>query len=203
MNFEFPMVVAANHAVSLFILAATLFALLVGVSLASRNARALHALGAMNRWLSLRRGLKPLMVPHLASPSLGRPLVLGVVVLLGASVSVYELQRLTPGDFGALLFSPAGGPLALAFAEAIRWLLLMGNGLCAVAGLLMIGSPGVWQTIERRADCWYSLRRATYPLDRMHTEFDGWVLAHPTGSGIALIVVSLGLAATAYLNWSW
>ena len=200
---EIPMTVATIHALSLFVLAACLFGLVIGVVLTSRNGRALHAMDSMNHWISLRRALKPMMVPHFVGSPARPPLLLGVFVLLAAAVSAYVLQGIGAEAFREMLFSPASGILITALSESIRWLLLIGNVLCVVAGALMMGSPAAWARLEQRADRWVSLRRATLPLDRMHREFDGWVLAHPTVSGIALIIVSLGLAVTSYVSWSW
>jgi hypothetical protein len=199
-----PSDVVSLQALYLFVPLAIVFAFLVGVTLTSRSARAIHAMNSMNHWISLRRGLKVFMVPHpVASSSVGRPLLLGIVVLLGAATSVYVLQAIDAQAFREMLFPAGVGLYADALAGSIKWLLLAGNAACMVVGLVMIGSPAVWSRMERQADRWYSLRKATLPLDRMHTEFDGWVLAHPTVSGIALIVVSLGLAAASYARWPW
>jgi hypothetical protein len=188
----------------LFVPLAVAFAFLVGVTLASRNARAIHAMNSLNHWISLRRGLKVFMVPHDVTASfLGRPLLLGAVVLLGAATSVYVLATFDSEAFREMLFPAGAGAYATALAAFVRWTLLAGNAACVVVGLVMIGAPALWLRLERRADRWYSLRKATLPLDRMHTEFDGWVLAHPTVSGIALIVVSLGLAVATYARWPW
>ena len=58
----------------------------------------------------------------------------------------------------------------------------------------MLFSPTLLSRLEVVADMWYSVRKSTLPLAKMHTEVDQLVLAHPTVSGIALMVMSLGLA---------
>ncbi len=182
------------HSLWIFFLIASVFAFFVGLGLALRSVRMLRICAFMNRWVSVRRMTKPLYVPHYVEPVLlKRPTILGMLVIGGASISVYLLSR---GGFDAIYPSyktllPYTSTVIL--AGAVRNVLLTGNALCIVVGVMLLFSPQKFTRIERYTDAWYSIRKHTLPLDKMHSEVDQWVLAHPTVSGAALMMMSLGL----------
>lgn len=175
------------------------FSLVVGVALVSRNATALRLIAAMNRWVSLRQMMKPLTQPHHVEPVLlRRPVILGLFIILGATISVVVLRDIDAKVFEAVFLAFLTSGSALELANAIKWFLLIGNGLCGLVGLMMLFSPRRLTAMEAYADKWYSLRKKTYPLDIMHYEVDNWVMAHPTLAGAILIVMSLGLGVSLY-----
>jgi len=169
----------------------------VGLGLALRSRSMMRVFDLMNRWVSVRKMMKPLSVPHYVEPVLlKRPVLPGVSIIAGAATSVFILM-----DYEAAIFTPVfigGVPYATAVVLAgyTKWFLVIGNVLCVVVGLLMLTSPTWLSRIEVVADMWYSVRKRTLPLAQAHHEVDQWVLAHPTVSGVALIVMSLGLAAS-------
>lgn len=189
------------HGIFLFFLILSFFTFLVGIGLALRSPAALRFNDFMNRWLSLRKLLKPAMLPHDVNQAFTRrPLLSGIFTTVGAVVSVTILKEMPASVFQAVFLGFMSGKLALGLAEFIKWFLLIGNASCIVAGLLMIFSPGLFAEVEVHADTWYSSRKHTRSLDMMHTGFDNWVLAHPTISGAVLSVLSLGIGVGTYVR---
>lgn len=187
----------------LFFLIASIMVFILGLALVLRSATALRFMNFMNSWKSSRKFLKPVTIPHFVEPVLlKRPVMLGIIVILISAVSILVLKDIEADVFRRILFDGPPSGSALDPAVAIKWFLLIGNGLCAITGLLMIFSPRLFSAIEAYADKWYSLRKPTYPLDKMHIQLDGWVSAHPTISGIVLIVTSLGLGVAMYAQIS-
>ena len=64
--------------------------------------------------------------------------------------------------------------------------------------VLLIFAPRYFLKAETVVDKWYSLRKRSYPLEKMHTQLDDWVSANPTVSGVILMVMSLGLGIALY-----
>lgn len=187
------------HTVYRFFLFASIFAFFLGIGLALRNAAALRFVDFMNRWVSFRKVLKPLMIPRFVEPAvMRRPAIPGVLTIAGATISVLLLKDVAVDVFRIALFSHLPTGWALRLAGAVKWLLLIGNGLCVLAGLSMIFSPRLLSAIEAYTDTWYSLRKHTFELDRMRNEFDNWVMANPTVSGTVLTILSLGMGAAVY-----
>lgn len=194
---------AFAHKLFLFFLIASIMVFILGLALVLRSATALRFMDFTNSWKSSRKFLKPVMIPHFVEPVLlKRPVMLGIIVILISAVSILVLKDVDANVFRRLLFDGSPSNSAIDPAVSIKWFLLVGNGLCAIVGLLMIFSPRLFSAIETFADKWYSLRKPTYPLDKMHTQLDGWVSAHPTVSGIVLIVTSLGLGVSMYAQIS-
>lgn len=187
------------HVVFVFLFCASIFACVIGAGLALRIPAMLRFFAVMNRWVSTRKMMKPLMVPHAVEPVLlKRPTVMGIFIIAGATITILFLKNVEAEAFKALFFDSLSYGTAIRLASYIKWLLIIGNGLCILVGLLMIFSPHRLSTIEAYTDMWYSLRKHTLPLDKMHYEVDNWIMAHPTVAGVTLIILSLGLGALTY-----
>jgi hypothetical protein len=183
----------------LFFLIASGFSFVVGVALAVRSQRALRVFDTLNRWVSVRRMMRPLMVPHDAEHLLmKRRIALGSVIFAGSLVSMWLLwgtdlrPALTLFD-GLLSESEKYG-----VAYNLQWLLLGGNLAGVLIGGLILFSPHRLRSIETYTDRWYTLRKHTRALDAMHMEIDCWVLKHPTSVGIALTLLSLSVGMLMY-----
>lgn len=188
---------AFMYSVWVFFLIVSVFVFIVGVGLVLRIAAILRFFDLMNRWVSVRRMMKPLSVPHYVEPVLQKhPILLGLFVAAGAFVSFFVLKKLDAEAFYPLYLGTLPYTTVVVLAGYTKWFLVIGNALCVMVGLLMIFSPGLLSRLETYTDMWYSVRRHTLPLARIHTEIDHWVLAHSTVSGIALIVMSLGLGVS-------
>jgi len=175
-----------------FFLIGSVFSFFVGIALSLRSKRALKLFDVLNRWVSVRKMTRSLSTPHFVEPTLlKRRTLLGVTIIVGATVSITLIagadlspslaffeESLTPQEIGGV-------------ASNLKGFLLISNLLCLLVGLLVIFFPKALATIEGYTDRWYTLRKRTLPLDKMHMEVDNWVLHHPTSVGVTLSVLSL------------
>ena len=187
------------YSVFLFFIFASVFSFVVGVGFATRNTAMMRLFEFMNKSFSVRKAMKPLDMPHLVEPVLLKhPGLLGVGILLGSAVSIYLLRDVDAEAFQPIFLGTFSYFSAVTLAAYTKTFLLAGNGICAAVGLLLIFLPRLLSRIESCTDRWYTLRKKTYFLSRMHLEVDQWVLAHPTVFGTTLSFISLGLFASMY-----
>lgn len=180
----------------LFFLITSILVFIMGVGLALRSSSMLRLFDLMNRWISVGTVIKQHQVPHFVEPVLiKRPILLGVFVVAGAAASVLTLRTFSSEVFLPLFLGHVPHASAVILAACTKWLLVIGNSLCVLVGLLMLLSPSVLSRLETVADTWYSVRKDS-SLQVHNTGVDQWVLANPTVSGVALIVMSLGLATS-------
>jgi hypothetical protein len=188
----------AQSMVIFFVLAGA--ALLVfGVSLIVNSAGALRIIGRLNQWVSMRPATKPLEIPRDT-----RPLVqkyrygFAAVFILGAAFALYGLLF----QFESLAAVRLLGLGAMApdaahwFVDSLRWLLILGNVLAIVAGILLAFFPARVEAIEARAGRWFSVRKATKGADDMRVRLDPLVEVYPRAVGVTVIVIGLALIAT-------
>jgi len=187
------------NCVFVFFILASFFSFIVGVGLAMRNARMLRFFDFMNKWVSTRRAIKPLAMPHLVEPVLLKHRhLLGAGIILGAATSDFLLSGVDANVFLPLFLGPFSYFTAKTLANYTESFLLIGNGICVAVGLSLLFFPLTLSRIETYADKWYTLRKQTLPLNQMHLEVDQWILAHPTVSGITLSILSLCLCTSIY-----
>lgn len=183
----------------LFFLIASAFSFLVGIGLALRSRHAMRWFDVMNRWISVRKMIKPLTVPHEVEPTLMKqPVWLGSTIILGAATALFLLQDvdLRPA---LLLFDGSLTPIAMGgVADNLKTFLLVGNALCLLVGIAILFFPRTLTVVERYTDHWYTARRSTRPLDIMHMEVDSWVLKHPTSVGVTMSLLSASLGMMMY-----
>jgi hypothetical protein len=183
----------------LFFFIGSVLSFFVGIGLALRSRRALRFFDMMNRWVSIRRMMKPLSTPHKVEPLLlKRPLLLGSTIVAGAATALYLLQDvdLQPA---LLLFDGSLTPIEMrGVADNLKTFLVAGNALCLLVGLLALFFPHTLTTVERYTDHWYTVRRKTKVLDEMHMGVDSWVLRHPTSVGTTLSLLSLSVGMLMY-----
>ncbi len=175
----------------LFFLMGSVFAFLVGLALAIRSDRALRFFAFMNRWVSVRKMMKPLSVPHYVEPALlKRRVALGMTIIIGAMVSVLLLKdaNLRPS---LALFDGSLTPFEMTgIAENLKLFLIAGNMVCLLVGAMILISPRILSSVESYTDRWFTLRKSTIALGKMHMEIDCWVLKHPTSAGLTLSILS-------------
>lgn len=171
------------------------FALLaVGLLLVVNSAAALRFFDGMNRWVSMRRATRPLEITRDTQPLVLRHrYLIAAFVVAGGVFAISGL--LTQYDARAavrLLGLDALRPmLAFWLADSARWLLVAGNALGIVIGLLLAFSPGRLMALEARGGDWYSERRMVKGVDTMNTELDAQVAARPRAAGIIIVVLAL------------
>jgi hypothetical protein len=165
--------------------------LAVGIGLLVSSPTMFRLFAVMNRWVSLRRPLKPLEVSHDLGPIVSRyRLAFGPLILIGALASLYGLLvRIDSAALVAALRFDLPGAYLLWIVDSLRWFLVAGSVLALVVGALLIVSPGTLGPFVSAADHWYSTRKAGTGADRMNLAVDSWVQAHPRTAGW---VISLG-----------
>jgi hypothetical protein len=168
----------------------------VGVGLVVWNAPTLRLLAALNRWVSTRRWLKAVEVPHDTSSSVQRYRIeIGVFFVLAAAYSLYGLV----GRFNVLALVPANSlgswrPAAVWLIDSIRWFLVVSSIAAAAVGILMVLFPGKLRNLEMRANEWHSLRRALGgTADTMYMPLDKWVEHYPRVAGLIIAAGAFGV----------
>lgn len=187
------------YCVFVFFIIASIFSFIVGVSFALRNATMLRLFEFMNESYSVRRAMKPLEIPRFIDPVLLKhPTLLGIGIILGAVMSIYLLMDVDEAIFQPMFLGPFSYFSAVVLAGYTKSFLLVGNGVCAAVGFMMLFLPRHLSGIESYANRWYTLRKQTFPLSVTHHSVDKWVLAHPTVSGVTLSIMSMGLFVSMY-----
>lgn len=187
------------YCVFMFFIMVSVFAFIVGISITMRNATMLRLFEFMNRSVSVRKAMRPLSLPHFIEPILLKhPSQLGLAIIVGATISIYLLSTIDERNLQPIFLGPFSYFSALALADYTKTFLMVGNVLCIGIGLLMRYYPHHLSRIEAYTDRWYSVRKRTHSLEYRHHGVDLWVLSHPTISGIALSLMSLGLFISMY-----
>ncbi|MDP1671564.1 MAG: hypothetical protein Q8L65_00440 [Burkholderiales bacterium] len=171
------------------------FALLaVGLTLSLNSAAALRFFGTVNQWVSMRRASRPLEIARDTQPLVQRYRYLIAAFVVAAGVFAIS-GLLTQYDARAavrLLGLESQRPvLALWLVDSARWLLIAGNALGIVVGILLAFFPAALLRVEARGGDWYSERRMVKGADAMNTGLDAQVAAHPRAAGIIIIVMAL------------
>ena len=195
---SYPVFIAG---VFIFFILASIFSFIVGIGLATRNARMLRFFDFMNKRVSTRQLMKPLSSPHFIEPVLlKRPGLLGVIIILGAVTSIWLLREVDD-----IVFQPIySGTFAIETADILarytHAFLLVGNVLCIGVGILLLYFPEKLQAIGRYTDKWLTFRQRTKPLNVTYFDMDKWVLSNAVVAGITLSVLSLGLGIFMYMR---
>ncbi len=195
---SYPVFIAC---VFIFFILSSIFAFIVGVGLATRNARMLRFFDFMNRRISTRKLTKPLTEPHYVEPVLlKRPAVLGTGIILGAISAILLLR-----EYDAIVFQPLYSDIfatetANILAEYTRAFLLIGNTLCIGLGAMLVYAPEKLKVIGRYTDKWLTFRKPTRSLHENVFDMDKWIMSNSTIAGAALSLVSLGLGIWMYMS---
>ncbi len=195
---SYPVFIAC---VFIFFILASIFAFVVGIGLATRNARMLRFFEFMNRRVSTRKLTKPLTQPHYIEPVLlKRPAVLGTGIILGAIGAILLLWEYDPIIFQPLYSDIFAIETADVLAIYTRDFLLIGNGLCIALGVLLVYAPEKIQVIGRYTDKWFTLRKRTRLLHEPVFDMDKWIMSNATIAGAALSLMSLGLGIWMFMS---
>lgn len=188
--------------VVLLFLAGGLLMLAVGLGLVFNSPATLRFFTAMNRWVSLRRVLRPAEIPRDTRHGVHKYRYwLATMFILGGLFSVYGLA--TRYNAGAVIFVFGLDILRPAFAgwlvDSARWLLIVGNLVGIAVGILLALFPDRLIALEARGSRWYSERQLAKGADAMNLALDKWVAAHPRAAGwtitlfAALLIAAFGL----------
>lgn len=171
------------------------FALLaVGLWLVLNSAAALRFFEGMNRWVSMRRATRPLEIARDTRPLVLRYrfLIAAFVVAAGVFAIYGLLTQYDAREAVRLLGLESQRPvLALWLVDSARWLLIAGNALGIVVGIVLVFAPGLLTRVEARGGDWYSERRLVKGADAMNTGLDAQVAARPRAAGIIITLVAL------------
>lgn len=170
---------------------------IVGVGLIVSSPAMFRFFSVMNRWISLRRPLRPLEVSRDIDSAVGRNrFVFGTLLAIGAVVSLYGLLiRIDSEALTAALRFDLPGAYVAWLVDSLRWFLIVGSALALIVGILLIVSPKALGPFLSAADRWYSTRQAVTGADRMNLALDNWVRSHPRTAGWVIAVGALVVAA--------
>jgi hypothetical protein len=177
--------------------------IVLGVSLIASGGSTVRALAGMNRWVSLRGGLKPMEEPHdIGAAVYGRRRWFGVAFAIGGAFTVFML--LFQVETAAVAGGLAGGSRRVVVewaVESLKWLLITGGVLAIVTGAMLVVSPGALRALESRVNRWYSPRQLGKGADTMHLSLDRWFEAHPRTAGSLLTVSAAIVLIASMIVW--
>lgn len=194
-----------NHAVQLWLAQATVLffiiagitLLAVGAGLIANSAGSLRFFDRMNRWVSMRSATKSLEVPRDTRSAVQKYRYwLAAIFVLGGIFAVFGLlTRYEPGAvLVALDLRFAREAMAIWLMDVVRWVLVVGNLVGIVVGIMLAFFPQRLMAIEAGGSKWYSERKVTKGADDMRNlKLDAWVAAYPRFAGWGIVVFALAL----------
>lgn len=172
-----------------------LLSLAVGMGMLLKPEPTRRLLETMNRWVSTRRGMKALEVPHSEEGPLHRyrrPLGAIAIPLLAYSTFVLITLGDMKGVVDALRPGNAGNAvLLLIVMETVRWCLVVFGLAAIVVSVMLIFFPDALKKLEMPANHWFSTRNVLSGGDDMRMDVDTWVLARPRAMGGVIVVGAL------------
>jgi hypothetical protein len=164
----------------------------VGAGLIVWNQGMQRVFANLNRWVSTRRVMRPLEIPHDSSGFVMRHRRwIAAFFIVGGCYSLVRLGMEYNEGASIILLGMSALPMNYAgwLADSLRWLLLLGNALAVVIGVQLAFFPQQLARIEKRAGLWFSDRRIAKGADNMKTPLDTWVTAHSRFAGWVFAVV--------------
>ena len=173
----------------------------LGICLVVRGEATLRTMQGMNRWVSSRRAMKPLEVPHNIEPvaRTGRGGIGIVVAAVGIYALVVLVLQFDPGKLAAALGEHPRYSIVSVAIESLRWLLIAGSALAAVIGVMMLVAPRALTALESVGNRWISSRRLVAGGDTMHVPLDRFTEHHPRVAGALIAGLSLAAAVASVL----
>jgi hypothetical protein len=178
-----------------FLVLASIVGLAAGVVLIVRPDWLVRLGKHANRWVSTRnldRGLDRAVWfdnwfyrHHRAS---GMLMLAGACWVIAFFISSFDRPRML--DLTASI-SHMPYRLAEGLLDGFVLMALAGSVFAAVVSLFLLLRPSLLRDFEQGANCWISTRRALYPLEILHEEFDRYVLRHYRLFGLLLLFCSL------------
>jgi hypothetical protein len=183
----------AHDAAIIFLALGCLGSLVFGAGLALEHTWAKRLSEQMNRWVSTRRAMRSMAVPHDVQRQIyRRHQFFGLVIIICAT---YVLYMLLARYNGALVLAYASRYLRPRVAgwllDSLHQFVLITNAVALVIGLALLLRPSMLKGIEAWANRSYSTRGAGKSFEVMNLSVDQMVLARPRASGVVIIVGSL------------
>jgi len=193
----------------LLLIVGNLFALVVGVLMMLAPERLWSWSGLGDTWVSTRKLLKPLELPHVIDAVLLKyPRVLGAL-FLGAGLLILIqagtlARKLSAAEGGRLLAQFFGLSVHPTGAWETLWLSMLGLILLGAAMAVVVGAVALIQSKllhqwSAAANRWISTRRAMEPLERPRYGFDQSVRTRPRLWGG--LIAAIALYAIIVLAW--
>jgi hypothetical protein len=187
--------------VFLFLLVSGIFATGLGVSLVVFGDRVFRKFGPMNRWVSIRKNIKPMETAHDIEPLIHKyRRQFGAIFIIGGAFTIFMLTAKVDAAavasvFGARKFSFIG-PWVV---QSLATFLIVGSVLAIAIGIILGFVPHLLAAVESRTNHWYSSRQIVTGADTMHLPLDRWFKASPRVAGWTLAVAALFLTVSSVL----
>ena len=184
-------------AVVQFFLVFSVVGIAVGVGLIAWRQPTLRLLGGLNRWVSTRRWLRAVEIPHDTSSGVQRYRVwIGLFFVLAAAYSLFGL--IAKFELSALIQTNRLGnwqPAIVWLLQSLRWFLVLASIAAAAVGVLMVMAPDALRALEARANEWHSSRKALGVAgDTMYMPLDKWVEHYPRIAGFIIAAGAFAIA---------
>lgn len=177
----------------------------VGMGLVACSGKIFRLFHVLNRYVSTRRRLKPVSVPHDIGPLVQRyrwwfaaAILAGSVYSLYSLIANFDTVRIAAG-IALHAGSDTFHVFVILLVEATRWFMVIMSALALAVGILLGFFPSALNKVEAHANRWYSVRKVTAGADVMYLTLDQWVEAFPRVSGLAItlgaliVIVSSGI----------
>ncbi|MBM3357156.1 MAG: hypothetical protein FJY54_05460 [Betaproteobacteria bacterium] len=179
---------------ALFFLVGGFAGIAVGVSLIMNSERTLRFFNSMNRWVSVRRASRPLEIPRDTTRVIQKHRRwLAAAFIAGGAFSIFIL--VTKFDANATILglnlTAVRTPVASWIVDSGRWILIAGNVVAVVVGILLAFFPAALAVLEAGGSRWYSGRQLLKGADMMNVSLDKWVTANPRRAGVVITAASL------------
>ena len=179
---------------------ASIVGIALGVCLNIQSDRTMRFLGSMNRWISVRKSLKPMEEPHdIGEAVYRRRRWFGSAFAISGAFVIYMLLFKVRFASLAVTLSEDWSPVMVELIiDSLTSLLVAGGILALAIGVMLVFAPNALRALETRVDRWYSPRELGKGGVTMRLTLDQWVQAYPRISG-ALIALGSTLVLIAWL----
>lgn len=168
--------------------------LALGIGLIVHSEKMSRFFDVMNRWVSLRRALRPMEVSRDSWPALLRYRQwLAAAIVAGAGYTLYILLNSVDVERLAMILGTKSG-LPLAFiawiAHSVEWFLVLGNLVALAVGVMFWFFPDALAVMEKKSAHWISTRSMAKEAGRPHYGLDNWAAASPRIAGMLIFALA-------------
>jgi len=186
-----------QQAIFIFFALGAVFTLAAGLLLVFSSEAAFRISGRMDRWVSTRVAIRPLEeFRNVSRPLYRMHRLVGALICAGALYSLIVLG-MASGEAAIVKSLRGVGPPRFSawLSESLRYVLLAGNSVALLFGLVFLVRPSALKSLEAWADRRISERTAIKPLEKMRMSADQFVRRHPRAVGVLVILGSLYVIA--------
>jgi hypothetical protein len=194
---------AAQFLIVLFLVGGA-FVFAVGTGLVVSNAGMQRIFARLNRWVSTRRVLRPLEIPHDTTQFVRKyRRWIGAFFIVGACYAIYGLVASYNERAFVSMLDMQTWPRYFAawLAESARWILLLGNAAAIVAGIMLELAPDKLAALETKGGHWFSDRQIAKGADTINDPLDRLVATYPRFAGCIIALVGALMMADFGFMW--